>query len=80
MNRGVEKAVSDRTRTQQLLIIASAAVELVVTAIALVDLALRTADQMRGTKPPWAPGCIVQPPGPVGRPSHAGLGQTLSSE
>lgn len=60
-----KKRWSDLTRTQQLLIIASAGVELVVTATALVDLALRPADQMRGTKPPWALGCIVQPPGPV---------------
>lgn len=60
-----KKRWSDLTRTQQLLIIASAGVELVVTATALVDLARRPADQMRGTKPLWALGCIVQPLGPV---------------
>jgi hypothetical protein len=60
-----KKRWSDQTRTQQLLIIASAGIELVVTATALVDLARRPADQMRGTKPLWALGCIVQPLGPV---------------
>jgi hypothetical protein len=60
-----KKRWSDLTRTQQLLIIASAGIELVVTATALVDLARRPADQMRGTKPLWALGCIVQPLGPV---------------
>jgi hypothetical protein len=60
-----KKRWSDLTRTQQLLIIASAGVELVLTATALVDLARRPADQIRGPKPLWALGCIVQPLGPV---------------
>jgi Phospholipase_D-nuclease N-terminal len=56
---------SDLTRTQQLLIIGMGAVELVLTATALVDLARRPADQVRGPKPLWVLGCLVQPVGPL---------------
>jgi Phospholipase_D-nuclease N-terminal len=60
-----KKRWSDLTRTQQGLIIASAAVELVFTVAALVDLARRPADQVRGPKSLWVLGCLVQPVGPV---------------
>jgi hypothetical protein len=60
-----KKQWSDLTSTQQGLIIASGAVELVFTAIALVDLARRPADQVRGPKPLWVLGCLVQPVGPL---------------
>jgi hypothetical protein len=56
---------SDLTPTQQGLILASAAVELALTAAALIDLARRPADQIRGPKSLWALGCIVQPVGPL---------------
>jgi hypothetical protein len=60
-----KKRWSDLTRTQQGLIIASAAVELAFTVTALVDLARRPADQVRGPKSLWVLGCIVQPIGPL---------------
>ena len=60
-----EKRWSDLTRTQQGLIIAAGAVELVFTVTALVDLARRPADQVRGPKPLWALSCFVQPVGPL---------------
>jgi hypothetical protein len=61
-----KKRWSDLTSTQQRLIIASAAVELAFTATALVDLARRPADQVRGPKPLWVLGCFVQPLEPLG--------------
>jgi hypothetical protein len=47
------------------LIIAMSAVELALTTTALVDLARRPADQVRGPKPLWVLGCFVQPVGPL---------------
>ena len=55
----------DLTLTQQGLILASGAVELALTVAALFDLARRPADQVRGPKPLWVLGCIVQPVGPL---------------
>jgi hypothetical protein len=60
-----KKRWSDLTHTQQGLIIASAAVELAFTVTALVDLARRPADQVRGPKLLWVLGCVVQPVGPL---------------
>jgi hypothetical protein len=60
-----KKRWSDLTDTQQRLIIVSAAVELALTATALVDLARRPADQVRGPKPLWVLGCLIQPVGPL---------------
>lgn len=56
---------SDLTSAQQKTIIATAAVELVLTTAALRDLARRPAAQVRGPKSAWAMGCFVQPVGPV---------------
>lgn len=56
---------SDLTSTQQRAIAVSAAVEVVLTTVALVDLARRPAEQVRGPKPVWALGCFVQPVGPI---------------
>jgi hypothetical protein len=56
---------SDLTSTQQKAIIATAAVEVVLTTVALVDLARRPADQVRGPKPLWCLGCFMQPVGPI---------------
>jgi hypothetical protein len=46
-------------------IVAGAAVEIVLTTIALRDLAKRPAALVRGPKALWALGCVVQPVGPV---------------
>jgi len=56
---------SDLTPRQQRLIIAGSAVELVLTTLALVDLARRPAAQVRGPKLAWLAGCVIQPFGPV---------------
>lgn len=55
----------DLTDGQQAAIIAGAAVELVLTTIALVDLARRPRDLVRGPKALWALACVVQPVGPI---------------
>jgi hypothetical protein len=59
------KRWADYSRGQQAAILAGAAVEVVLTAVALRDLARRPADQVRGSKRLWAVGCFVQPVGPV---------------
>jgi hypothetical protein len=59
------KRWSDLTGTQQRLIIALAAVEMALTATALIDLARRPAGQVRGSKQLWLLGCVVQPVGPL---------------
>jgi hypothetical protein len=50
---------------QRVAIATGAAVELVLTTVALVDLARRPAAQVRGSKALWALGCFVQPVGPI---------------
>jgi hypothetical protein len=59
-----KKKWKDLSPAQQRWLIAGAAVEVVVTAVALRDLAMRPQDQVRGPKPLWALGCFVQPVGP----------------
>lgn len=56
---------SELSGPQRVAIVALASVELALTATALVDLARRPADQVRGPKALWALGCFVQPVGPV---------------
>jgi hypothetical protein len=56
---------SDLTESQQRTIIALGAVELVLTTVALVDLARRPRELVRGPKAVWALGCFVQPVGPI---------------
>lgn len=46
-------------------IVVGGAVEIVLTTIALRDLAKRPSAQVRGPKALWALGCVVQPVGPV---------------
>ncbi len=46
-------------------IVAGAAIEVALTTAALVDLARRPAEQVRGPKALWALGCVVQPVGPI---------------
>jgi hypothetical protein len=55
----------DLTDRQKAVLVAGAAVEIVLTAVALTDLARRPSAQVRGPKALWAFGCIVQPVGPV---------------
>lgn len=43
----------------------AAAVEVVLTTVALVDIAKRPPGGVRGPKALWAAGCLVQPVGPV---------------
>jgi hypothetical protein len=59
------KRWSEMSSGQRAAIVAGAAVELVLTTTALVDLARRPASQVRGSKALWALGCFVQPVGPV---------------
>jgi hypothetical protein len=66
---------SELSNGQRVAIVALASVELALTATALVDLARRPSDQVRGPKALWALGCFVQPVGPiaylaVGRAPH----------
>jgi hypothetical protein len=60
-----KKRWSDLTPGQQRAIVAASAVELVVTTVALLDLARRPASEVRGSKALWALGCVVQPVGPI---------------
>ena len=55
----------DLSDGQRAAIVVGAAVEVVLTTVALVDLARRPREQVRGPKPLWALGCFVQPVGPI---------------
>ena len=55
----------DLSEAQRRAIIAAAAIEIILTTVALEDLARRPHDQVRGPKAAWALGCIVQPVGPI---------------
>lgn len=57
---------SELSTTQQRLIIAAGAVEIVLTTVALVDLVRRRPEQVRGPRWLWAAACLVQPVGPLG--------------
>lgn len=60
-----KKRWADLTSGQRAGIVVGGAVELVLTTVALVDLVRRPAEQVRGPKPLWALGCVVQPVGPI---------------
>ena len=53
------------TEAQRTLVVVGGAVEVVLTTIALVDLARRPAGQVRGPKAAWALAAFVQPVGPI---------------
>lgn len=55
----------DLTPTQQKAAVAAAAVELVLTATVLRDLARRPGEEVRGPKLLWVLSCVVQPFGPL---------------
>ena len=59
------KKWQDLSSRQQTAILVAASVELALTATALVDLARRPREQVRGPKPLWLLGCFVQPVGPI---------------
>ena len=60
-----KKKWSDLTPTQQRAVIAGGTVELVLTAVALRDLARRPASEVRGRKSLWVLSFAVQPFGPL---------------
>lgn len=60
-----KKKWSDLTPTQQKALIAGAAVEVVLTTVALRDLAKRPAGEVRGRKWQWVLALTVQPFGPI---------------
>jgi hypothetical protein len=71
-----KKKWDDFTPTQKKLIIAGAAVELVITSIALRDLARRPRAQVRGPKLFWLAAFSVQP---IGAPAYLMLGRRASA-
>jgi hypothetical protein len=72
-----KKTWNDFTPGQQAAIVAAAAVEVVLTTVALLDLARRPAAMVRGPKPLWIVGCVVQPVGPI---AYLALGRRSRSE
>lgn len=62
---GDKKRWQDLSTGQRAAVVVASVVELSLTTVALVDLARRPADQVRGSKVAWALGCFVQPVGPV---------------
>jgi hypothetical protein len=63
--RAGKKRWSDFSPQQQKAIIFGALFELLMTSIALRDLARRPKQQVRGAKLLWALACFVQPVGPI---------------
>jgi len=59
------KRWSELSFEQRVAIVVGAAVELLLTTIALRDLAKRPAGEVRGPKALWFLGCFIQPIGPV---------------
>jgi hypothetical protein len=70
-----KKRWEDLTDGQKAAIVVLGAVEVVLTVVALRDLARRPSAQVRGPKVLWAGGCFVQPVGPV---AYLGLGRRRS--
>lgn len=60
-----QKKLSDLTPAQRRVVYSIGAAELIATAVALLDLARRPADEVRGRKAAWAIACFVQPVGPI---------------
>jgi hypothetical protein len=59
------KRWDDLSSEQQTKIVVGSIIEVVLTTAALIDLARRPADLVRGPKWAWAAGAFVQPVGPV---------------
>ena len=60
-----KKRWEDLTQRQRALIVAGGAIEVVLTTVALVDLARRPKRLVRGRKRMWLMGFVVQPFGPI---------------
>ena len=60
-----KKTWSELSPLQQKAIVAGAAVEAVVTTVAVIDLVRRPRDQVRGPKAAWLAALFVQPAGPI---------------
>jgi hypothetical protein len=60
-----KKQWSDLSPVQQRVIIAGGAAEALLTSYALVDVAGRPKSRVRGPKPLWVLGFVVQPVGPL---------------
>ena len=60
-----KKRWSDFSEGQQAAILIGTAIEMVLTTVALADLARRPRAQVRGPKPLWVLSCVVQPVGPI---------------
>ncbi|MFA6576230.1 MAG: PLD nuclease N-terminal domain-containing protein [Nocardioides sp.] len=60
-----KKKWSDYSPAQQRAVCVASAVEVVMTAAALRDLARRPSDDVRGPKRAWALALFVQPVGPI---------------
>jgi hypothetical protein len=61
----MKKKWSDLSDRQRAFVVVGGAVEVVLTAVALADLARRPSEQVKGSKALWALGCFVQPIGPI---------------
>jgi hypothetical protein len=59
------KTWSELTDAQKTAVVIGGTIEVVVTAVALTDLARRPAAGVRGPKALWAVGCLIQPIGPI---------------
>jgi hypothetical protein len=65
MIMATKKQWSDLSGGQRAAIIIGSAIEVMLTTVALADLARRPRAQVRGPKSLWVLGCIVQPVGPI---------------
>jgi len=70
-----KKQWSDFSGGQRAAIIVAAAIEVVLTGVALSDLARRPRAQVRGPKTLWVLGCVFQPVGPI---AYLALGRRSS--
>ena len=61
-----KKKWSDLSPAQQRVIIVGGVIEVVVTAVALRDIARRPESEVRGSKAAWVSSFVVQPFGPLG--------------
>ena len=60
-----KKSWNELSKSERTALLVLASIELALTATALVDLARRPADQVRGAKALWAMAVFVQPIGPI---------------
>jgi hypothetical protein len=60
-----KKRWTDFSGGQRAAILVASAIEVVLTSVALADLARRPRVQVRGPKPLWVLGCVFQPVEPI---------------